>query len=158
MRVISSALSEKELKDSFSITYCDHKGSDLVAACRLTYNRVLLIKTGRGKIMIDDNTFPITSNELFLVAKGQVLNFQARSGFIGYDLSFGDCFWEKAPSSASNCKAVLFNNASANQHLHLRNEDYEELNLLFQPLHREFLKEDYSNKNGQYQCISSGWI
>jgi AraC family transcriptional activator of pobA len=146
MLPISSALIEKELKDSFSIKYCDNQCYDHSAAYRLTYNRILLIKAGNGVVRIDDGTFPISSNELFLIAKGQVLHFQPGSGFQGYDLSFGDCFWQKTPPSASNCKAVLFNNAAANQHLPLGDEDYEELSYLFQPLQREFLKEEYINK------------
>src|ERR1700709_350170 len=127
MLPISSALIEKELKDSFSIKYCDNQCYDHSAAYRLTYNRILLIKAGNGVVRIDDGTFPISSNELFLIAKGQVLHFQPGSGFQGYDLSFGDCFWQKTPPSASNCKALLFNNAAANQHLPLGDEDYEEL-------------------------------
>jgi AraC-like DNA-binding protein len=80
------------------------------------------------------------------MAKGQIVHFQSGSAFEGYDLSFGDCFWERTPASANNCKAVLFNNASANQYLALTDDDYNELGLLFQPLHREFLKENYINK------------
>jgi AraC family transcriptional activator of pobA len=146
MLPISIALMEKEMKDSFSIKYCDNQCYDHSATYRLTYNRILLIKAGQGEIRIDDNAFSINANELFLIAKGQILHFQPGSGFQGYDLSFGDCFWQKTPASASNCKAVLFNNAAANQHLPLRNEDYEELSYLFQPLYREFLKEEYINK------------
>jgi AraC family transcriptional activator of pobA len=142
-----SALMEQELKDSFSIQYFDNQCYQQLTAYRLTYNRVLLIKAGNGEIRIDDSAFPISANELFLIAKGQVLHFQQPgSGFQGYDLSFGDCFWQKTPPSASNCKAVLFNNAAANQHLPLGDEDYEELSYLFQPLYREFSKEEYINK------------
>jgi AraC family transcriptional activator of pobA len=146
MLPISIALMEQELKDSFSIRYCDNQCYDHSAAYRLTYNRILLIKAGNGELRIDDSAFPISANGLFLIAKGQVLHFQPGSGFHGYDLSFGDCFWQKTPPSASNCKAVLFNNAAANQHLPLGDEDYEELSYLFQPLYREFLKEEYINK------------
>jgi len=146
MRPVSYTLMEQELKDSFSIKYGDNQCCDHSAAYRLTYNRVLLIKAGNGGIRIDDSDFSIASHELFLIAKGQVMQFHPGSNFQGYDLSFGDCFWQKTPASANNCKAVLFNNAAANQHLPLRDEDYEELNYLFQPLHREFLKEEYINK------------
>lgn len=146
MRSVSFALIEKELKDSFSIKYYDSPCYELSAAYRLTYNRILLIKAGSGELLIDDITYPITSNNLFLIAKGQILQFLPGSGFEGYDLSFGDCFWEKTPPSANNCKAVLFNNAAANQHLPLRDEDYDELTYLFGPLFRESLKEEYINK------------
>jgi AraC-like DNA-binding protein len=146
MLATSLALVEKELEDSFSIKYCDGKCDEPAVARRLTYNCVLLIKSGGGSIRIDENIFQINRNVLFLIAKGQIVSFHSGAKFIGYDLNFGDCFWEKAPLSANNCKAVLFNNASANQCLSLSKRDYEELSLLFQPLHREFLKEAYINK------------
>ena len=110
-------LAEKELEDSFAIKYCDNGCYEPHNAYRLSYNRVLLVKTGYGDVVIDENTFPVSSNGLFLIAKGQIVSFQPGSAFTGYDLRFGDCFWEKAPDSANNCKAVLFNNAAANQHL-----------------------------------------
>ncbi|MEZ2334673.1 helix-turn-helix domain-containing protein [Mucilaginibacter sp. RCC_168] len=146
MLPVLSAIAEKELKDSFSIKYCESQSYDQSAAYRLTYNRVLLVEVGHGEIKIDDRTFSMNSHGLFLIAKGQILSFQPKSGFKGYDLSFGDCFWEKTPPSASNCKAVLFNNAAANQNLPLGDEDHGELVFLFQQLYREFSKEEYSNK------------
>ena len=146
MLAIASAYVEKELKDSFSIQFSADQYYDRSAAYRLKYNRIILIKSGSGAIRIDDNEFPIGSNDLFLIAKGQVMQFQAGTMFQGYDLSFGDCFWQITPSSASNCKAVLFNNAAANQHLPLEDEDFNDLNNLFQPLYTEFLREDYINK------------
>lgn len=146
MRAASFALMEKELKDSFSIKYYDSRYHDHSTAYRLTYNRILLIKAGNGEILIDDIVYPITANNLFLISKGQILQIQTGSGFEGYDLSFGDCFWQKTPASANNCKAVLFNNAAANQLLPISDEDYEELTYLFQPLLRESLKAEYINK------------
>jgi AraC family transcriptional activator of pobA len=146
MLPIARTLAEKELEDSFSIKYCDNRCYEPQNACRLSYNRVLLIKTGNGHVIIDENTFALSSNGLFLIAKGQIISFQPGSVFTGYDLSFGDCFWQKAPESASNCKAVLFNNASANQFLALSNDDYDELSPLFDALHKEFLKDAYINK------------
>lgn len=66
--------------------------------------------------------------------------------FTGYELRFGDCFWERSPSSANNCKAVLFNNASANQMIPLIEKDYVELSSIFRSLAEEFEKAEYINK------------
>src|SRR5437879_3499552 len=106
-----NAMLDKEIKDSFSIIHYNNHQFDLQPLCRLTYNRIFLISKGSGVIRIDDETYPITGNELFLLAKGQVYAFDRHSRISGYELCFGDCFWEKTPASASNCKAVLFNNA-----------------------------------------------
>src|SRR5690606_21516441 len=101
---------------------------------RLTYNRILLITSGMGEVTIDKETFEITAGTLFLIAKGQLISLKPNTKFSSYELSFGDCFWERAPSSANNCKAVLFNNASANQTIALHNDDYEELISIFKSL------------------------
>jgi AraC family transcriptional activator of pobA len=141
---ISKAAFEKELKDSFSVDYLD-KGFESIA-CRLIYHRMILVQSGKGNLLVDDQRFSISGNQLLLIAKGQIYQFQTGTYITGYEISFGDCFWEKAPASASNCKAVLFNNASINQQLPLNCEDYKELSLLFEMLHQEYLKADFSNK------------
>ncbi|WP_259065712.1 helix-turn-helix domain-containing protein [Mucilaginibacter sp. X4EP1] len=146
MLQIQNTLVETDIKDSFFISFRDGECVENSSSYRLTYNRILLIKSGGGALQIDDNTFTISGSELFLVAKGQILAFDAGTNFTGYELSFGDCFWEKAPQSAGNCKAVLFNDASANQRLPLSTADLNELSSLFLPLHTEFLKDDYINQ------------
>jgi AraC family transcriptional activator of pobA len=137
---------DKELKDSFAINYLHDHVFDAPTICRINYHRVFIIKQGRGALRIDDNVYPISGNELFLLAKGQFYSFEEGATITGYELSFGDCFWERAPDSASNCKAVMFNNAAANQQLPLSSADHSELNLLFHTLYLEFLKDDYPNK------------
>ncbi|MCQ6957492.1 helix-turn-helix domain-containing protein [Mucilaginibacter aquariorum] len=141
---ISKAVFEKELKDSFSVDYLDKKFESV--ACRLIYHRMILVQFGKGNLLVDDLSFPISDNQLLLIAKGQIYQFQTGTYITGYEISFGDCFWERAPASASNCKAVLFNNASVNQQLPLNGEDYKELSLLFGMLYTEYLKTDFSNK------------
>jgi AraC family transcriptional activator of pobA len=144
--MFSKAIAEPTIPDSFSISYLEREGKDNEAAYRLTYNRIMLIKSGHGVLHIDDQAFSISGNEVFLIAKGQICRLQPGSHFTGYELLFGDCFWEKAPASASNCKAVLFNDASANQQLPLGDNGHTELNILFETLHQEFSKADYINK------------
>ncbi|NOW93506.1 helix-turn-helix domain-containing protein [Mucilaginibacter sp. SG564] len=137
---------DRELKDSFAINYLHAHVFEAQTVSRINYHRIFIIQAGSGAIQIDDGNHQISGNELFLLAKGQLYTFEDESRITGYELSFGDCFWEKAPGSASNCKAVLFNNAVDNQQLPLNNADQSELNNLFQTLHQEYIKDDYPNK------------
>lgn len=138
---------EKEIPDSFFIAFKD--GSQLFEsnkANRLLYNRMILVNKGNGSIYIDDVVYALADDQLFLVSKGQILSFVEGTIFEGYNLVFGDCFWQRTPSSANNCKAVLFNNAADNQLLPLSVTDSSELQFFFSSLHKEFEKPGYINK------------
>lgn len=137
---------DQELKDSFSVNHLSNQSFDALSVRRANYHRIFIVNDGRGTLQADDTTFNLSGNELLLIAKGQLYGFHPGTRINGNELSFGDCFWEKAPGSASNCKAVLFNNASANQQLPLNSTDYTELDILFNTLYKEFIKEDYPNK------------
>jgi AraC family transcriptional activator of pobA len=139
-------VADKEIKDSFSISPIENHVINAQVVHRTTYNRMFLIIAGVGNLKIDDRIFPVSGGELILIAKGQVYAFTPNTSLSGYELCFGDCFWEKAPASASNCKAVLFNNASANQHIPLSDNDLSELLSLYSILFREFIKGAYINK------------
>jgi hypothetical protein len=71
---ISKAVFEKELKDSFSVNYLDKKFESI--ACRLIYHRMILVRSGRGNLLVDDQSFPISDNQLLLIAKGRSINFK----------------------------------------------------------------------------------
>ncbi|HMG07374.1 MAG TPA: helix-turn-helix domain-containing protein [Mucilaginibacter sp.] len=142
----SQAHVDKEIKDSFSINYLSNQTFDSLSVCRINYHRIFMLKEGSGTLLIDDVAYQLAGSELFLLAKGQLYAFHPNTHITGYELSFGDCFWEKTPDSANNCKAVLFNNAAANQQLPLNNTDQSELDVLFQTLYQEFIKDDYPNK------------
>jgi AraC-like DNA-binding protein len=137
---------DREIKDSFSVSQMGNHIMNAPVVYRTTYNRMFLIAEGMGDLKIDDQIFPISGNELILIAKGQVYAFTPNTYLSGYELCFGDCFWERAPASASNCKAVLFNNASANQHIPLSDDDLAELISLYDIIYREFRKAAYINK------------
>ncbi|MBO9613135.1 MAG: helix-turn-helix domain-containing protein [Dyadobacter sp.] len=139
-------LFEKDIQDSFHISQFSRAGRIDQLPERLSYHRILFLQEGSGVIEIDHVRFELTGKTLFLVSKGQLCHFPDMSLLTGYELSFGDCFWEKAPDSASNCKAVLFNNAADNQQLPVNQAALTELNLLFHALYIEFEKKDYVNK------------
>jgi AraC-like DNA-binding protein len=142
----NNMVADQEIKDSFSISQMENHMMNSQIVYRTTYNRMFLIIEGMGDFKIDDQTFPISRGELILIAKGQVYAFTPNTHLWGYELCFGDCFWERAPASASNCKAVLFNNASVNQYIPLSDNDLAELISLYNILHREFIKRAYINK------------
>ncbi|SDT58608.1 AraC-type DNA-binding protein [Mucilaginibacter mallensis] len=139
-------LADKDIKDSFSINYWDARSFEAEPHYRSTYNRVFLIKAGEGGLQIDGTTYLISANDLFLISKGQVYNFNKGAVISGYEISFGDCFWEKAPASANNCKAVLFNNTTTDQQVAVSNADLTDLTVNFNHLHAEYVKDDYINK------------
>lgn len=133
------------MKDSFFVDQLDKVILDEGFATRLCYHRVLLVKTGSGKLSVDNNDYLISGSEIFLMGKGQVYRFY-KSEITGFVLSFGDCFWEKAPASASNCKAILFDNVASNQRLVLAPSEFTELSFLLSTLHDEFIRSPYTNQ------------
>ena len=137
---------EKEIKDSFSIKLINEQMLYCSNPVRLKYHRILLIKDGQGIIYIDGIAFPVLGSEIFLLAKEQIFSFSQESSVTGYELCFGDCFWEKTPASANNCKAALFNNITENQHIPVPQTEYPEMDMLFNTLFSEFEKNDYINK------------
>ncbi|BAV04891.1 AraC-type DNA-binding protein [Filimonas lacunae] len=137
---------ESTINNSFSIERLDNRAMNSDFPGRLSYHRILLVEKGRGSITVDGGTFEVHGEEVFLLAKGQIYIFKASSVVTGYVICFGDCFWEKAPASASNCKAVLFNNAAVNQCLQPEENELQELQLLFQALLREYEAPAYNNQ------------
>ncbi|KIO78192.1 hypothetical protein TH53_04855 [Pedobacter lusitanus] len=134
------------LSDSFSTAYLSAESFQLNLSCRISFNQLLFFKKGKGKLLIDGESYTVSPNTLILLAKNQVYSFKINQGLEAYSLCFGDCFWEKTPASSNNCKATLFNAASANQYLKLQKDDAAELNRLFQEILAEFNTADYSNK------------
>lgn len=134
------------IKDSFVINALNNQTFDNLALCRTNYHRIFLINEGHGNLQADDKIFPLSGSELFLLGKGQLYSFLPDTSVTGYELCFGDCFWERSPASANNCKAILFNDASANQHIPVEAAYYTELDILFSTLHKEFVGEEYTNK------------
>ncbi|WP_343658226.1 helix-turn-helix transcriptional regulator [Chryseobacterium sp.] len=146
MKPASEIVSEPSIEYSFSVKRLNDErlySGDLV---RLSYHHMIMIESGRGVFTVDQHSFEISGQEIFLLSKGQVCKFENGLSVRGYHISFGDCFWERAPSSASNCKAVLFNNASANQRLEPDHTEKEEFLNLFKTLLTEYKADSYTNQ------------
>ncbi|PSK91168.1 helix-turn-helix domain-containing protein [Taibaiella chishuiensis] len=136
---------EPEIKESFCVMELQAAATSPVAE-RLYYHRILLVAQGSGALVIDERSYPVDDHTLFLIARGQVVHCAADTRLHGFTLSFGDCFWERSPASANNCKAVLFNNAADNQYQVLTSPDYEQLHTLVTALYHEYLLPAYPNK------------
>ncbi|WP_247236122.1 helix-turn-helix domain-containing protein [Telluribacter sp. SYSU D00476] len=146
MLLATPIIMDQEVQDSFSVKLLQTCQDVESRPVRLRYNRIYLIVKASGAIQIDDGHYVLGANQLLLMATGQVKAFVEGVQLEGYEILFGNCFWEKAPASASNCKAVLFNNAEANQQLHISPADLQELLFLFRALYQENEKPGYSNK------------
>ncbi len=143
---IAAIISDKEIEHSFTINELEHKNHNEASFFRATYNRIFLLVDAAGTLAIDDRQFAVNGKEIFLIAKGQVFSLSGIQHRKGYEIQFGDCFWERSPASANNCKAVLFNNVSENQHIPLSEKDLTAINFLLNTLYTEFLSDAYLNK------------
>ncbi|MGE8525306.1 helix-turn-helix domain-containing protein [Chryseobacterium rhizosphaerae] len=146
MKSVSNIETEPIIDHSFSVKRLDKYIPYTQSFVRLSYHRILILEKGRGFLLVDNESFEISGCEFFLLAKGQIYQFEEDSEITGFSISFGDCFWEKAPSSASNCKAVLFNNATVNQHLKPSVAEAEEILLLCKNLLMEYETPPYINQ------------
>lgn len=146
MNLKKQILTELEIENSFTIQRVENLTSETLHPKRLIFNRIILIEDGSGNMIVDGTFYRLNQKNVFLIAKGQILQFEKSSTYSGYNLVFGDCFWEKTPKSASNCKAVLFNNISANQLLELNESELNEFSSLLNILLKEYLSDDYINK------------
>ncbi|PWV47655.1 AraC family transcriptional regulator [Chitinophaga sp. S165] len=134
------------LRDSFSVEEISGQLFEDDTLHRISFNELILVTEGYGTVAIDGVSYDIVPRSLFVISKGQVYAVNSNNHVEGYVLRFGDCFWEKAPASASNCKAVLFNDASGHQQMQLNIQDEEALTSLMITMLDEFNAADYVNK------------
>lgn len=145
MQPDKTILIEPTIENSFSIERYENLLIDK-KRCRLNYHRIQYIENGQGILNIDGKSFEVKGDEVFLLSKGQIYSFDNSSIITGYTISFGDCFWERTPQSASNCKAVLFNNTAAHHNLQLNNLEKTHLLFLFKILFKEYKGPHYINQ------------
>ncbi|WP_223598854.1 helix-turn-helix domain-containing protein [Chryseobacterium sp. GVT01B] len=146
MKQVSGILTESVIDHSFSVKRLEDEIPYSENFVRLNYHHILMVENGRGVLTVDEHTFDIAGQKIFLLSKGQICKLENHFDICGYLISFGDCFWERVPSSASNCKAVLFNNAAANQQLLPDQTETDEFLSLFKILLTEYKAESYTNQ------------
>lgn len=146
MKPPSEIYTEPFLEHSFSVRRIEKGILASPSLVRLFYHRIVLVEEGEGVLIIDNTPFDIRRNDVFLMSRGQLFSQESSSFITGYIISFGDCFWEKTPQSASNCKAVLFNDAGFHQSLALNESERIELLRLAGLLLDEFNLAGYINQ------------
>lgn len=143
--VITDTIKSAILNESFSIALLH---TDPLVTGQLyspDYNLIVFITKGKITIAVDGEIFEVSKNSLLLVSKGQVYSFLDASAE-GYLLKFGNCFWDKTPISASNCKAVLFDSGAANRQFFLTKQNQTEMVSLFSTALTDYEGAYYSNK------------
>jgi AraC family transcriptional regulator, transcriptional activator of pobA len=110
-----------------------------------TFNKILLVEKGKGRLIVDDVPGTITDYSIYLIKKDVPVSFDAftMSGFL---LQFDESFWRKTPVSANNCKEVLFNHDANSYSLLTSSADFSHLQELFDLIWRDYTSPDYSNK------------
>jgi AraC-like DNA-binding protein len=134
------------LRDSFSVEEINGQLFEDDSLHRISFNELILVREGYGTVSIDGTSYDIVPHSLFVISKGQVYAVGGNNHVEGYVLRFGDCFWEKTPASAGNCKAVLFNDPSGHQQMQLSMQEEEALTSLMITTLDEFNAPDYVNK------------
>jgi AraC family transcriptional activator of pobA len=137
---------DKEIRDSFRISRLADKDFQQSQPISVVYNRIFIINEGKGVLQVDSRELPIGGHEVFLVSKGQTFSFINVRNTSGIEILFGNCFWERTPASASNCKAILFNNAAVNQRLPLNENSFAAISPIIDMLLSEYKAADYPNK------------
>lgn len=145
MNEIAHTIKSSVLNESFSTELLRFDTFTLHQPYRPDYNSILFITDGEATVLLDDEKVSVTKNSLLLIAKNQVYCFTENTT-VGYFLQFGNCFWDKTPISASNCKAVLFDSGSSSRLMQPNSTDLPELNLLFTVILNDFEGPHYSNK------------
>jgi len=152
------------LQDSFHIERLDPTVPPNSQPQRLDDHQILLITNGSSQVHIDQTTYTLSSGSLLLISKGQVYTFLPAASsdtstpsttlpnsgphpLTGFRLRFGDCFWQRTPTSASNCKAVLFDDPAASRLFLPVPADLKDLETLLVTTMGEFQTPDYSNKS-----------
>lgn len=109
-------------------------------------NELLWISEGSGSVQIAGATFPVSPGTLLLLGKGQSWHTDEQPALQAIHLVFGDCFWDKTPVSARNCKATLYGDIEAHQHFTPAGGEAENIDRLLKDMLLEFQRPDYSNK------------
>lgn len=146
MQSISNLVIDKEVKNSFKIGRLLNAWQPDECPVSVAYNRIFILEGAKGAVRLDQSIYELSGNEVFLIAKGQIFSFLPGTVQTGLEILFGDCFWDRAPQSASNCKAALFNRILPNPGLSLTGSDATDLFAISNMLLQEYDKKDYPNK------------
>jgi AraC family transcriptional activator of pobA len=114
-------------------------------AFQRTFNKILLVEKGKGRLVVDDVPCTIADHSIYLIKKDIPVNFDAFT-ITGFLMQFDESFWRKTPVSANNCKEVLFNHDAGSYSMPASSASFNHLHELFHLVWRDFTAPDYSNK------------
>ncbi|MGL2965299.1 AraC family transcriptional regulator [Flavobacterium sp. XGLA_31] len=101
---------------------------------RHDYFEVLFFTSGDGVHCIDDNDYPVSGNDLFLLSEGQVHYFKKASNLSGYLLCFKEYSIGESCQSLAYYKTSLFNQLSFNIHMQPDPDEKNEIVVLLEQL------------------------
>lgn len=132
------------IKDGFAINECSLPAPGILQTAR--DNEMLWIKEGSNLLLVEDSVYPLAPGTLILIGKGQPWRLQRKGKVKAIHLVFGDCFWDKTPVSARNCKATLYGDIKAHQHFVPVEATAQNIDQLFTDMLTEYSRQGYSNK------------
>jgi len=134
------------LKDSFNLEPLQAQVFSPDQLLRYDCHQIFFIKEGSGQLQVDGENVPLHSSTILLLSKGQIYTF-GNNKVTGYLIQFGDCFWQKAPASAADCKALLFDKPGGSRLLHTTPENFKRIEAIITAALNEFQSPDYPNKS-----------
>ncbi|MBS7233380.1 helix-turn-helix domain-containing protein [Flavobacterium psychroterrae] len=132
-------------KEQFHIVHHPAKYPVTDVPHRHNFYEILWFPKADGMHFIDDATFKMTGNDLFLISEGQMHYYQNVGEIQGYMLVIKDVFWEDA-QSINNFKTSLFNHLLINVHLKLSDERAADITDLLNNILKEYKRPDYMGK------------
>lgn len=133
-------------KEQFHIVHHPEKYPVTDVPHRHNFYEILWFPKAEGMHLIDDASFEMTGNDLYLISEGQVHYYQNVGEITGYMLMFKDVFWEDALQSIRNFKTSLFNHLLINVHLKLSDEAASDITDLLNSIVKEYKRPDYIGK------------
>ncbi|TPG36187.1 AraC family transcriptional regulator [Flavobacterium pectinovorum] len=143
---IDHAMPTAVYKEQFHIVHHPDKYPVTDVPHRHNYYEILWFPKAEGMHYIDDGSFEMTGNDLYLISEGQVHYYQNVGEITGYMLMFKDVFWEDALQSIRNFKTSLFNHLLINVHLKLCDEAASDITDLLNTIVKEYKRPDYMGK------------
>ena len=142
--LITDTISGTAMNESFSLELLESISVEPCKFYQPDYNLILFVTDGCAIAVIDGENVEIYKNNIVLISKGEVFAIQSIAK--GYILKFGNCFWDKTPISASNCKAALFDSGQTNRKFDLDEVHKNDLYSLFEVVLNDYQGPFYSNK------------
>lgn len=110
----------------------------------LSKNRILIVKKGKGEIIIDSVKLPLLSNTVYCLSSGQVYQLKNEDDLEGYIISFTTSFLGFDHNNVMDpiFRNRLFNHLNSGAIIKIDEKIYDELLYLLISMSREYLSGD----------------